>query len=107
MIVTVSPCFTLVPTFECFNTCTYCDFKAQGAQDTQDGWLTPSAAAAVLAHAKLRWGWAQAPWWVARGGAGLPLVPHAPPPLPHLPPAHAHLHSQLQLHLPAAPPPRV
>jgi 7,8-didemethyl-8-hydroxy-5-deazariboflavin synthase len=36
-IVTYSPAFTLVPTYECFNRCTYCNFRTDPGQDP---WLT-------------------------------------------------------------------
>lgn len=35
--VTYSPALTLVPTYECFNRCSYCNFRAEPAQDD---WLT-------------------------------------------------------------------
>jgi len=35
--VTYSPAYTLVPTYECFNRCTYCNFRAQPLQSP---WLT-------------------------------------------------------------------
>ncbi len=35
--ITYSPAFTLVPTYECFNRCTYCNFRVDPNQDT---WLT-------------------------------------------------------------------
>lgn len=39
--VTYSPAYTLVPTYECFNRCTYCNFRAEPLQSP---WLTlPSA----------------------------------------------------------------
>ncbi|GAB4366620.1 MAG: 7,8-didemethyl-8-hydroxy-5-deazariboflavin synthase subunit CofG [Elainellaceae cyanobacterium] len=36
-IVTYSPAYTLVPTYECFNRCTYCNFRVDPGQDT---WLS-------------------------------------------------------------------
>lgn len=45
-IVTYSPAYTLVPTYECFNRCDYCNFRTDpGASD----WLSLEAAAAQLA----------------------------------------------------------
>ncbi|MDR5640134.1 MULTISPECIES: 7,8-didemethyl-8-hydroxy-5-deazariboflavin synthase subunit CofG [unclassified Thermosynechococcus] len=44
--ITYSPAFTLVPTYECFNRCTYCNFR----QDIgTSGWLSLEAAAQQLA----------------------------------------------------------
>lgn len=39
--VTYSPAYTLVPTYECFNRCTYCNFRADALQSP---WLTLSEA---------------------------------------------------------------
>jgi len=36
-IITYSPSYTLVPTYECFNRCSYCNFRVDPGQDT---WLT-------------------------------------------------------------------
>nr|WP_238718050.1 7,8-didemethyl-8-hydroxy-5-deazariboflavin synthase subunit CofG [Petrachloros mirabilis] len=44
--VTYSPALTLVPTYECFNRCTYCNFRQDPGQDT---WLGLDAAATQLA----------------------------------------------------------
>ena len=35
--VTYSPAYTLVPTYECFNRCTYCNFRVEPLQSP---WLT-------------------------------------------------------------------
>ncbi|OLP15458.1 7,8-didemethyl-8-hydroxy-5-deazariboflavin synthase subunit CofG [Leptolyngbya sp. 'hensonii'] len=43
--VTYSPAYTLVPTFECFNHCTYCNFRAAPGQSP---WLTLAEAEARL-----------------------------------------------------------
>jgi len=43
--VTYSPSYTLVPTYECFNRCTYCNFRVDPGQDF---WLTRSQAKALL-----------------------------------------------------------
>lgn len=40
-IVTYSPAYTLVPTYECFNRCSYCNFRVDPGKDT---WLTLAAA---------------------------------------------------------------
>ena len=39
--ITYSPAFTLVPTFECFNRCSYCNFRVDPGQDE---WLSIEAA---------------------------------------------------------------
>jgi 7,8-didemethyl-8-hydroxy-5-deazariboflavin synthase len=44
-VITYSPAFTLVPTYECFNQCTYCNFRTDPGQSP---WLTFDAAAAQL-----------------------------------------------------------
>ncbi|MBW4465861.1 MAG: 7,8-didemethyl-8-hydroxy-5-deazariboflavin synthase subunit CofG [Pegethrix bostrychoides GSE-TBD4-15B] len=43
--VTYSPAYTLVPTYECFNRCSYCNFRVDPGQDR---WLTLEAAASRL-----------------------------------------------------------
>jgi 7,8-didemethyl-8-hydroxy-5-deazariboflavin synthase len=43
--VSYSPAFTLVPTYECFNRCDYCNFRVAPGQDQ---WLTLDAAMAQL-----------------------------------------------------------
>ncbi|MEA5509650.1 7,8-didemethyl-8-hydroxy-5-deazariboflavin synthase subunit CofG [Crocosphaera sp. UHCC 0190] len=43
--ITYSPAYTLVPTYECFNRCTYCNFRV--APD-QDDWLTLEKAEKIL-----------------------------------------------------------
>lgn len=43
--VTYSPAYTLVPTYECFNRCTYCNFRVDPGQDR---WLTLEDAASRL-----------------------------------------------------------
>lgn len=48
-IVTYSPAYTLVPTYECFNRCDYCNFRAEPGQSP---WLSLEAAAAQLAPLK-------------------------------------------------------
>lgn len=42
---TYSPAYTLVPTYECFNRCTYCNFRADPGTDS---WLTLAEAEATL-----------------------------------------------------------
>jgi 7,8-didemethyl-8-hydroxy-5-deazariboflavin synthase len=44
-VITYSPAFTLVPTYECFNRCTYCNFRTDPGESP---WLTLEAAAAQL-----------------------------------------------------------
>ncbi|MGB7087879.1 MAG: 7,8-didemethyl-8-hydroxy-5-deazariboflavin synthase subunit CofG [Phormidesmis sp.] len=50
-IVTYSPAYTLVPTYECFNRCTYCNFRVDPGQDE---WLSMAAARARLAPLKAK-----------------------------------------------------
>ena len=44
-IITYSPAYTLVPTYECFNRCTYCNFRVDPHQDT---WLSLAKAEQIL-----------------------------------------------------------
>lgn len=44
-IVTYSPAYTLVPTYECFNRCTYCNFRQNPGTDE---WMTLAAARDIL-----------------------------------------------------------
>ena len=44
--ITYSPAYTLVPTYECFNRCTYCNFRAEPSTDP---WMTLEHAASLLA----------------------------------------------------------
>jgi FO synthase subunit 1 len=44
-IVTYSPAYTLVPTYECFNRCSYCNFRAEPGKSP---WLTLSEARRIL-----------------------------------------------------------
>jgi len=44
-LVTYSPAYTLVPTYECFNRCTYCNFRAEPGKSS---WITLSAAETLL-----------------------------------------------------------
>ncbi|MFK8186732.1 MAG: radical SAM protein, partial [Phormidesmis sp.] len=44
-IVTYSPAYTLVPTYECFNRCTYCNFRREPGQDE---WMSLDKAKTVL-----------------------------------------------------------
>jgi FO synthase subunit 1 len=48
-IVTYSPAYTLVPTYECFNRCDYCNFRTDPGQDD---WITLEAAAQQLDWAR-------------------------------------------------------
>ncbi len=43
--VTYSPAYTIVPTYECFNRCTYCNFRTELGQST---WLTIGEAEKIL-----------------------------------------------------------
>jgi FO synthase subunit 1 len=43
--ITYSPAYTLVPTYECFNRCSYCNFRVNPGQDT---WLSLTSAEAIL-----------------------------------------------------------
>lgn len=43
--ITYSPAYTLVPTYECFNRCTYCNFRVD---PNQDNWLPLADAEATL-----------------------------------------------------------
>ncbi|MEM9090384.1 MAG: 7,8-didemethyl-8-hydroxy-5-deazariboflavin synthase subunit CofG [Cyanobacteria bacterium P01_F01_bin.53] len=44
-IITYSPAYTLVPTYECFNRCTYCNFRRNPGTDE---WMTLAAARTIL-----------------------------------------------------------
>lgn len=44
-LVTYSPAYTLVPTYECFNRCSYCNFRADRGESS---WLSLAEARAVL-----------------------------------------------------------
>lgn len=44
-IVTYSPAYTLVPTYECFNRCTYCNFRRNPGEDE---WMSLEAARQIL-----------------------------------------------------------
>jgi 7,8-didemethyl-8-hydroxy-5-deazariboflavin synthase len=46
-IVTYSPAHTLVPTYECFNRCSYCNFRVD---PLQDNWLTLDRATEILTN---------------------------------------------------------
>ncbi|MDJ0844393.1 7,8-didemethyl-8-hydroxy-5-deazariboflavin synthase subunit CofG [Crocosphaera sp.] len=43
--ITYSPAYTLVPTYECFNRCTYCNFRVD---PYQDNWLTLEKSQSIL-----------------------------------------------------------
>ena len=47
VIITYSPAYTLVPTYECFNKCSYCNFRVQPGTDT---WLSLEQAESRLKH---------------------------------------------------------
>ncbi|MEA5619798.1 7,8-didemethyl-8-hydroxy-5-deazariboflavin synthase subunit CofG [Cronbergia sp. UHCC 0137] len=44
-IVTYSPAYTIVPTYECFNRCTYCNFRTEPGKSD---WMTIAAAKGIL-----------------------------------------------------------
>lgn len=44
-IITYSPAYTIIPTYECFNRCTYCNFRVDPGQDT---WLPLAEAEVIL-----------------------------------------------------------
>ncbi|MCX7596244.1 MAG: 7,8-didemethyl-8-hydroxy-5-deazariboflavin synthase subunit CofG [Fischerella sp.] len=44
-IVTYSPAYTIVPTYECFNRCSYCNFRAEPGQSP---WMSLEAAESIL-----------------------------------------------------------
>jgi len=48
-VITYSPALTVVPTYECFNRCTYCNFRADPGQSP---WLSRSQLVQQLARAK-------------------------------------------------------
>jgi len=48
-IVTYSPAYTIVPTYECFNLCTYCNFRSELAKSP---WLTLGEAQEILSQLK-------------------------------------------------------
>ncbi|MBD2139695.1 7,8-didemethyl-8-hydroxy-5-deazariboflavin synthase subunit CofG [Anabaena sp. FACHB-1237] len=48
-IITYSPAYTLVPTYECFNRCSYCNFRVE---PTTDSWMTLSQAREILLRLK-------------------------------------------------------
>ncbi|RMG10114.1 MAG: radical SAM protein, partial [Cyanobacteria bacterium J055] len=45
MQITYSPAYTLVPTYECFNRCTYCNFRQDPGQSS---WMTLEEATQIL-----------------------------------------------------------
>lgn len=48
-LISYSPAYTLVPTYECFNRCTYCNFRASWGENN---WLTLAEARLSLLHQK-------------------------------------------------------
>ncbi len=48
-VITYSPAFTIVPTYECFNRCTYCNFRVDPGQDV---WLSQQRLQEQLAWAR-------------------------------------------------------
>ncbi|MBF2003711.1 MAG: 7,8-didemethyl-8-hydroxy-5-deazariboflavin synthase subunit CofG [Synechococcales cyanobacterium M58_A2018_015] len=49
--ITYSPAYTIVPTYECFNRCSYCNFRVDPGADE---WLTLAQAAQILQSLKAR-----------------------------------------------------
>jgi 7,8-didemethyl-8-hydroxy-5-deazariboflavin synthase len=47
MQITYSPAYTIVPTYECFNQCSYCNFRADPGVDE---WMTLDRAASILTN---------------------------------------------------------
>lgn len=47
MIITYSPAYTIVPTYECFNRCSYCNFRADPDRDI---WMTIDRATTILSE---------------------------------------------------------
>ena len=45
MQITYSPAYTIVPTYECFNQCTYCNFRVNPGADS---WMTLDRATKIL-----------------------------------------------------------
>jgi 7,8-didemethyl-8-hydroxy-5-deazariboflavin synthase len=45
MQITYSPAYTIIPTYECFNRCSYCNFRVDPGQDT---WMTIDRATQIL-----------------------------------------------------------
>jgi 7,8-didemethyl-8-hydroxy-5-deazariboflavin synthase len=45
MMITYSPAYTIVPTYECFNRCSYCNFRVDPGMDT---WMTLDRATEIL-----------------------------------------------------------
>lgn len=48
-VVTYSPAYTIVPTYECFNRCTYCNFRTEPGKSS---WMTLETAATLLQQLK-------------------------------------------------------
>ena len=46
MRITYSPAYTIVPTYECFNQCSYCNFRVNPGVDR---WMTLDRATSILA----------------------------------------------------------
>ncbi|CAM9640642.1 unnamed protein product [Phaeothamnion confervicola] len=55
-VVTFSSSYTIVPTYECFNICTYCNFRTDLSGSGEAAWLRLDAAAEKLAEVRRR-GW--------------------------------------------------
>jgi len=92
-IVTYSPAFTLVPTYECFNRCSYCNFCTNPEEDV---WLTLDRAREILTtlqgkevteililsaevhpHSKRRKDWLQLIYDIAHLALSMGFFPHS------------------------------
>ncbi|AUC61188.1 7,8-didemethyl-8-hydroxy-5-deazariboflavin synthase subunit CofG [Cyanobacterium sp. HL-69] len=92
-IVTYSPAFTLVPTYECFNRCSYCNFRTNPEEDV---WLTLDRAREILTtlqgkevteililsgevhpHSKRRKDWLQLIYDIAHLALSMGFFPHS------------------------------
>jgi 7,8-didemethyl-8-hydroxy-5-deazariboflavin synthase len=69
-VITYSPAFTLVPTYECFNRCTYCNFRTDPRQSP---WLTLEAATAQSAR---RRAWFEHIYQICKLAIELGFLPH-------------------------------
>ncbi|BDA65896.1 radical SAM domain-containing protein [Calothrix sp. PCC 7716] len=49
LVVTYSPAYTIVPTYECFNRCSYCNFRAEPGKSP---WMTLSEAGSIFKRLK-------------------------------------------------------
>ncbi len=54
MLITYSPAFTIIPTYECYNHCGYCNFRVEPGQDK---WLTIDRATEILTQIRAQGVW--------------------------------------------------